>query len=152
MDFPATLTEGEGCADIYLYAHDPADTVFIAFESWELGVVATACTDGPPSLVFPLPDAMLTLVAQVGESLSQNACNDVIEQSPVIDRAWTATAGTLTLDVRPRPDVTCEDEWARSSDALLTLYNITFTTDDGGDGAVTIERFSLSAGVGWLPG
>jgi hypothetical protein len=152
VDFPATLTEDGGCADIYLYANDPADTVFVAFESWDLGIVATACTDGPQSLVLPLPDARLTLVAQVGESLSQNACNDVIEESPVIDRAWTASAGTLTLDVSPRPDITCDDEWDRYSDAVLTLDNVTFTPDDGGEGAVTVESFSISAGVGWLPG
>lgn len=151
-DFPESVTEDGGCGDVYIYARDASDTVMVDFAAWDLGIAATACLEGPQSVVISLPDAAVTMTAVLGEHVSAFACSDVIVEEPVVIRKWTATAGTLTLDVTPLEGANCEEEWSRYGNATLTLDDVVFTPDDGGEGEVTVDTATWQAFVGWMPG
>ena len=99
------LTVFGGCADIVFYAVDGEDELMLTFRAE--GVISEARAAGGAQesvMTFVLPAPATELILQQGTRISDATCDDVIENGgPQVGRSWTATAGTVTVSVRPDP-------------------------------------------------
>jgi hypothetical protein len=140
-DFEDTLTTEGGCADLYVFAVDEADEVIleVRFD----GVIDEATYGQAFEQDFTLPDPMIEAAVQVGEKVSDAACDDVIENGgPQIDETWQAVSGTVHLAIEIGEHTTLSD---------VTLEDVVFESEDGEQ--VTVEAFDwVDVGVGWFPG
>jgi hypothetical protein len=144
-DFEADLTVHGGCGDVFVFAHDEADTMLLTAHAE--GLIAPAQAAGEEVVTtFEIPDSGLTLELEVGQRISDAICDDVIENGgPQVDETWTAISGTATFAVRP------DENTAEYGRADLHLEDVVLE-NDGGE-SVTIETFDVTdISVGWLAG
>lgn len=144
-DFESTLTEEGGCGDMFVYAVDAADEILLTVEAD--GPVAAAA--GEDAVVhYSLPDAGVAITVDVGSSISDAICDDVIENGgPDVQSTWTAVSGDVHLEL------TFPTDTAAGSDptARVELTDVVVESEAGEQ--VTIEAFTWEdVLVGWLPG
>lgn len=144
-DFEADLTVHGGCGDVFVFAHDEADTMLLTAHAE--GLIAPAQeANGEVVTTFEIPDAALSLDLDVGRRISDAICDDVIENGgPQVDETWTAISGTATFAVTPAEDA------VDLGQADLHLEDVVLENDAGE--TVTIETFDIvDINVGWLAG
>ena len=139
-DFEQDLTEQGGCGDLFAYAVDAADEVMLTVR---LDEPIAAGGDAPFDLVFTLPDPAAEVKVEVGSSISDAMCDDVIENDgPQVDETWTAVSGTVSAHLEP-------DGYGTLTD--VTLEDVVFESPTGEQ--VTVESLEWTdLSVGWLPG
>jgi hypothetical protein len=142
-----SLTEKDGCGDVFLYAANVDDTIMLSFQAAD---VVAAAGDAAKKQVVELafPDEGVVLVVEQGTKVSDAACDDVIENGgPDVTKTWTATSGTGTLAITPTFDKSGNLQTAA---AVLELSDIDFE-DDAGE-QTTLTSMNIAAQVGWYPG
>ena len=141
--FEAALDQRGGCADLILYAHDPADTVELLARSTD-GLVAQARTSGAAvQVTYDLPDPGFTLQVEVGRHVGYQTCNDVVIEDEVVERTYVAISGEVVLNAVPVGD-------GDAVNGAMTVREAVLEDEDGN--RVELVDYGLSASVGWLPG
>jgi len=145
--FESVLAHQGGCADVVLYRWAPDDTLALFFRTQ--GAVQAAHAAGVPTTTgWTLPDPAVELLVQAGEHVSHVTCDDILEFEVVVERSWTAVAGTASLTITPTGEAT---EWEMPALGELVLGDVVLEPDDGGD-PVPLPSLTISSGVGWFPG
>ncbi len=142
--FEDGLTSTFGCGDVYLYAVDDADTVLMSLSAIDLIEMSNGAEE-PQQYVLDLADGgALSLTVDVGQYASAYACNDAIENEPVITESWTAVSGTVVIDLG------VPDEFGNTL-ASATITDVVIETGVGEQ--LTVASFTFpETFVGWLPG
>jgi hypothetical protein len=149
--FTSRLTVEAGCGDVVLFARDDDDTIGLTIVGESLTPAAHACETGPGySVIVPLPDASVTVRAEVGEHVTAAVCTDLVEEAPDVARTWEAVSGTLYVDATLTDSANCPGE--PYAMAVATFEDVVLAPTDGGEDSVTVESWALEAFVGWLPG
>lgn len=144
-DFEADLTEKGGCGDLWVYAVDAGDTLLLTVNI-DGPIAAAAGVDATSD--YTLPDAAVQITLDVGSSVSDRICDDVVENGgPQVRETWTAVSGAVHLELvfpattgaYPLPDANVE-----LTDVVLE--------SEGGE-QVTVESLTWEGvQVGWLAG
>jgi len=143
VGFEKGLTKSGGCGDVYLFVANPADTIAIVVDAKKFITPVTSHSE-----TFTLPSAAIKVQVQVGSSLTQAACNDVVTSTPKVDSTYEATAGSVTLVTTPNPG---GGPTSALSKASLKLENVTFKNGKGD--TVVVPVFEVSnVLVGWYAG
>ena len=142
--FEAGLTTAYGCGDIYMYAVNDNDTILLGLSESELVAMTGAAGTAQQYALDFADGGTLSLTVDVGQYASAYACNDAIENKPVIVESWTAVSGTVVFDVG------VPDEFGNAM-ASATLTDVVIETPAGDQ--LTIASFTFTdIAVGWLPG
>lgn len=144
-DLGADLTRFGGCGDVIMYAVDEPDRVLVTFQAQGFVEGARASQENEVEVVLDLSTAAATAQLEYGERVSSTVCNDVIvPPGPRVERAWTATSGTATLQIRPVSG-------SEGAFVDLALESVVFSSDGAED--ITLEEVTWAdVFVGWYPG
>jgi hypothetical protein len=145
--FESELSQQGGCSDLNVYASDPGDTIGLILRVDD-GLVAAAVEAGmPTSTEIDITDPAVQFRVETGVFVTELECNDVLSKRPVIDETWSATAGTLTIDLLP------DGNGNALADITLTDVTIERTAPAGGAAPIEIASYAFTdVLVGWLPG
>lgn len=148
-DFESTLGDGYGCGDYVLSAANTEDTtglivsgIGLAQQAHEIGEAIT--------IGYDLPAKDIHIVAQVGEHITSEICNDTPVVEPVIELSYTPTAGSVTVTITPEGEPSAHGGFPASIEVVFD--NVELSEDTETHVPVIIESLSLTAGIGWLPG
>jgi hypothetical protein len=93
LDFrPIELTQSGGCANVFMFAVDSADTRVLTFDAREVLAAAQGATQ-----TYVLPSEVMTVKLLTGRHLTTAYCNDVVKDEPVVRAEWKAVRGTIRL-------------------------------------------------------
>jgi hypothetical protein len=145
--FETELTEQGGCGDLYVHARNQGDTVGLVL-SVDAGLVAAVIdADMPISTELDITAAAVSFRVETGTDVTTLECNDAISMFPVIDEAWSATAGSIGIDLSP------DENGFATADITLTDVTIERTAPAGGASPIEIPSYVFTdVAVGWLPG
>lgn len=145
--FETELTQQGGCSDLYVHAQNPQDTRGLVLSvSGEL-VDAVVTSGEAASTELDITDPSVSFRVETGVAVTELECNDAITMKPVIDETWSATAGTLTIDLAP------DGNGNAIADITLTDVTIERTAPAGGATPIEIPSYVFTdVLVGWLPG
>ncbi len=149
--FEEDLTHTVGCADVVIAAYNTANTMALFFRA--SGVAAAAHDAGEPTTFdYDLPLEGVTVEVQLGVFLTTVTCNDAIVpgEEPVVEARYHPIEGTARILVTPTGEPTPWGEVPARVD--LTLQDVVFEREGGGD-RVALDSFELAdIYVGWMPG
>lgn len=141
--FEDDLTETGGCADLIAYAVNSDDTVLLH-----------VLLDGPleasggqaVTTEVELPDPFALVTVDIGKSVSDATCDDlIINGGPKVRETWTAIGGTVSVNVHP------EETPGEGPRADVHIDDVLLESPHGDQ--VTIDVFDwISLSVGWFPG
>lgn len=142
------LESSGGCGDLVVYAVDADKTLLLDVQADGLVQAATEAGE-PTTTTFDLATATgVRVILEQGSEIDDAICDDVIENDgPIVDRSWTATAGTLEVTVRPGPTDTASDP--RSD---VTLTDVVLTPDGRGETLSLPSMTWTDIPVGWFAG
>lgn len=143
-----TLTEAGGCADIVFTLSSPDRDLVLVFSTFE-GLTKDAYKAGEPvTVTVPLTTPDLLILSE-GNQAADFYCNDAFTDTMVIDRTWSATAGTVSITLTS--EGIDHGHGGLPATGSITIEDAILTSEDGGE-PLSIDALSWEASVGWLPG
>ena len=141
----------DACGDIYFVTHD-SDATNAVFITVEDSLAWDASNAGVPlTRTYVLPDPAVWVMAQWGNDLTYEHCNDVLEpgRGSAVDGEAPAVQGTITVTVEPMGPPLNAVEYPGM--ATIELEDVVFEDADGNQEAIQSIEFP-PVSVGWLPG
>lgn len=154
-DFAVELTLYGGCADIFMYAKNSDDSLGLFISASALVETTFAADAGTQvfNLDVATAESNLSIVVQSGQNITQEACNDALEEDmqPVVHLERKATSGNAQFSITSAGEAT---DWGEMpANATLILEDVVFPDATGDDpNSLKINNWGFDAAVGWLPG
>lgn len=146
---PAELARAGGCADVFLYAATAEGSVAVTV-NWP-DAAGRAMAEGEWRETVTLPDHLVRVTLQLGRSLADPLCNDVVTDAWLIMIEVPAASGEAEIQVVPNPG---GEPFMPLGTARLVLRDVVFEVPVDDTTAIwRIELLELDGiQVGWLAG